>query len=677
MADKRELILDLLARDKTGQGTGSAARNLDKVGKAADQAGDQAQQFGKATVLASRGADELGDASSRAQRKVDSLSDEIRKVEQDLALLAGQFADTSDAAQRLDISKAIRRSENDLRRLSKSRGILSALIPDTIPPAVTQGLVRSLGTSIASSARGAPGLGLAGAGLAAGLAPSLGAGVSAAVIGGVGLGGIIGGAALVAKDPQVMGHAKAIGKTFTAGIKSEARQSFLGPVTDSLRDVEALAARSVPKIGKIFDATAPSLKGFTGNVARAGDALLDSFVVTAGKSRPVMDALGRLVANTGVQVGKFIETVGDNSDAAASAVDDFNTAMEHTITVAGAVVDALGQIKRATDSVDGVIDSFRSWVEDNSPFDLTADGYAKGSEAAELYRQGVIGAAGAVNDYAAYQKTATGQTTAAATAHDAAARALRGEREALTELGNGIKAQTDPLFGLIDASFTLRQRQDAAAEAARKFGTRSDEARKANIELAKAAFDLNTKVGALGSTFDGKLTPSMRGTLQAAGLTKQQIDAIEREFRNAKKAGDAYAKTYAAKVVINTQIYRRISTIVTSAAQKAYEEEKRRIAQRASGGPVTRGTPYVVGEHGPEVVIPDANGRVLSAAASRGLTRQGTRGNPVPVGGGAAAPATLGAPVSRRTRVELELVGAAEFRTAFKYMIRTMNLIEE
>jgi hypothetical protein len=153
----------------------------------------------------------------------------------------------------------------------------------------------------------------------------------------------------------------------------------------------------------------------------------------------------------------------------------------------------------------------------------------------------------------------------------------------------------------------------------------------------------------------------MRNTYRAAGLTEEQIDDVEREFRAAKKAGDAYAKTYRAKVI--TDYINRYSNVVSSAAQDAYEETKRGMQKRASGGPVSRGTPYLVGEHGPEVVVPNAAGRVVSAAASRGMASHG--GSAV----GASWPSAM--------QVRMELVGPEEFRTMFRKMVRTMNLIPE
>ncbi len=45
------------------------------------------------------------------------------------------------------------------------------------------------------------------------------------------------------------------------------------------------------------------------------------------------------------------------------------------------------------------------------------------------------------------------------------------------------------------------------------------------------------------------------------------------------------------------------------------------VEARASGGPITRGMPYLVGERGPEFIIPNVNGTVLDGAITKQLMR--------------------------------------------------------
>jgi hypothetical protein len=177
-----------------------------------------------------------------------------------------------------------------------------------------------------------------------------------------------------------------------------------------------------------------------------------------------------------------------------------------------------------------------------------------------------------------------------------------------------------------------------------------------------AALDLQGKAGALGATFDGQVTPAMRNTMRAAGLTDDQIEAVAAEFKRAKAAGDRYARNYAAKATLTT-VYK---TIYSTNNENSPGVGSAIRDRRASGGPVSRGTPYLVGEHGPEIVVPSAAGRVLSAAATRGVARSaqlvGTSG------GGGGFPA--GGVTAR-----IQLVGPEESRVWFRKMVRTMDIL--
>jgi hypothetical protein len=128
------------------------------------------------------------------------------------------------------------------------------------------------------------------------------------------------------------------------------------------------------------------------------------------------------------------------------------------------------------------------------------------------------------------------------------AAAAKGERQALSDLAKALKAETDPVFALISAQQGMRDAQAAATKAVKEHGAKSKEARAADVDLAKAAIDLQGAAGNLGNSFNGKLTPAMRDTLKAAGLTKSEINAVAGQFRDAKKDGDKFAGKYAAQV---------------------------------------------------------------------------------------------------------------------------------
>ena len=138
-----------------------------------------------------------------------------------------------------------------------------------------------------------------------------------------------------------------------------------------------------------------------------------------------------------------------------------------------------------------------------------------------------------------------------ASAADAAAAASRGQADALAYLSTKMRAEADPVFGLIDAEKGLADAKTAVSKATRKYGADSDQAREANRKLALAAIDLQGKAGALGNTFDGRLSPAMLQTLRAAGLTEAQIRDVAAQFRAAKRDADKYDGRYAAAVSLD------------------------------------------------------------------------------------------------------------------------------
>ncbi len=131
---------------------------------------------------------------------------------------------------------------------------------------------------------------------------------------------------------------------------------------------------------------------------------------------------------------------------------------------------------------------------------------------------------------------------------DAVAGAARGEHAALGALYSQLKAETDPVFALIDAQQKLKAAQDTASKAIKQHGANSAQAKAADLQLAQAALGLQMASGNLANSFNGKLDPAFRQTLHAAGLTDAQINDVGKQFAEAKKKGDAYAKKYAGNV---------------------------------------------------------------------------------------------------------------------------------
>jgi hypothetical protein len=115
----------------------------------------------------------------------------------------------------------------------------------------------------------------------------------------------------------------------------------------------------------------------------------------------------------------------------------------------------------------------------------------------------------------------------------------------------------------------------------------------------------------------------------AAGFNKAQVQALIHQYgltpkqvETAVKADTAAALAGIAGVqaaLNNLQSY-KVLQIVEVTSKIAAGSAGTNLAGRAAGGPVTAGTPYIVGERRPEVFIPSVSGRIMPRVATGGNT---------------------------------------------------------
>lgn len=652
MADKRELILDLLARDKSGPAVRAFGKGLKDAGDEADKAGKKTKRFGEESQKAGRESDKLGDQVDGTARSMAKLDREIALASAELRVLAKSFADTDDASQRLDISRTIRKAENDIRRLSKSRSLLKVDIePDVggFGKKLVAGLSAASG-SIAGATSKAVGPTI-GAAIGAAAAPVLISTVGSAISAGAGLGVIGAGIALaVKKDVKIQEAGKALGTRFTEGLTSAATRNLSVPITRSLDILSGAADRTVTKIGKSFQALAPAIVPFTKDVTVAAERMVDALTNVASKSGPAINGLGKSLRLLADGAGDFVEILADGGPEAASNLQ----------LISGATADLARYSAMTLTNVAKLANN--EWLT-GPLLPALRKHYAE-----------------AATEGGRFERHIQGVTSALEGGKDAAI----GQRDALDELSTALRAQTDPVFGLLNAQDNLAEAQKRVSEATKEHGGKSREAKAALRQLAEAALELEGRTGALGDSFNGELTPEMRATLKAAKLTDAQINALAKQFRGAKRDGDKFAKQYAASLKVNGAAQARQKLLDVRAIERSIDRSidiamritgvsnvsKARAAlrkqdARAQGGPVKRDVPYWVGEEGPELIMPKADGHVLTAAQSRAATRPG----PSSMGGGGGGGRGGGV-------VQLELAGEAGVVSFVRSLIRRANLLQ-
>jgi hypothetical protein len=549
--------------------------------------------------------------------KLAALNDSLAISKDKLTSLAHSFADTQDAAQKLDIGKSMAKVQNDINLATKAK----KLIIDAEPKVNDSAKNRFLSgmANLGSLAGNKVGITL---GVAAGAAllPVLAPLVSAAVLGGAGLGGIAGGVALAANDPTVAKFARQLGKGFKADLDKEATGIFQKPVLDSLKVIQSGSKTALVSIGQIFSNVAPYVRPLTEDLNMAAQAILGSLAGASAKAGPVLLAFGDSLVTVAGGVSDFITMVSSGGPEAASSL--------HLIT--GALADFLRQTGLLIEGLNKA--SSTPWLT-GPIFQLLKKHYDDAAEGSRTLGDSTGDLVAQMSD---------------------AERAARGEQDALAALSQELKGQTDPVFAMFSAQDKLAKAHRDAAKAEKDHGRNSEDYRKAVRDAASASLDLEGAVGTLGDQFDGHLSPALRSSLEAAGMTKGEINSLEKQFQTARKKGDDFAKTYAAKAVVNGVPTARHNiqtlkqelqsmktnwniTVRTSFLTfgKPYSQagiNANNIGGLASGGikgaanGQTSGGLTWVGERGPELADLGAGSRVWSAGDSARMAKQGGDG---------------------------------------------------
>lgn len=123
--------------------------------------------------------------------------------------------------------------------------------------------------------------------------------------------------------------------------------------------------------------------------------------------------------------------------------------------------------------------------------------------------------------------------------------------DALRRHADELRAQHDPVFAFVRAADAATDAQDDFNEAVKEHGPESRQARDAAMRMAEAAIALQGAAGDAAGTFSGRLDPALRGAMELAGFTSKQIDAVEKELRDAARAGEAFRGDYRANVSVN------------------------------------------------------------------------------------------------------------------------------
>lgn len=598
----------------TGDDAG-AGRMFDKLGEKAEDASDEIRGF---------------------DRTLNKLDEQIDLTKLHLAVLIDEFKRTGD----MDLLKSARRDRGLIRQLealqNKAEDVTDAMAEagaeagEAVGTGLLSGLRDTLG-SLPAELKGAAIAGAVGIGLV--MAPLVGAALGTAVIGGVGVGGIIGGIALAAKDSRVEAEARELGQRFMAKLGEEA-QPFARPLVLSLRELQEPADDLAETLGRGFEKLAPVTASIARNLAKAQDALEPGLDVAFEAAVPVLRAIGNEIPEIAEATSDFLSYVGEDPDGAIMALSTISEILQSQLRLWGRAIQGAETlyewILRTSQASAEATPDWMGWI---SPLATVADGLGRLGDTAEedLARAKAAGETyvGSIDDI----NSAMYGTVEAATE----------ARGAMVKYQESIEQQFDPIANLVGRLRDVKEAQRRYNEAVKEHGANSSQAQEANLALAAAVLSANTAAANASGTFDGQLTPALRHVLEQGNLTEAQIKDIERQFRAAAATGAGFAKTYTAKAVLDArEFYGSLAAANNALSGSGY------VSGRASGGPVSAGQTYLVGEEGPELITMPRDGYVHDAAATRGMMSGASGGSAAGASGWSSGGGAVGVRVGLR-----------------------------
>jgi hypothetical protein len=361
----RDVEADVTINDKSDRGLGSFVRNLRNADK---ELKDTQRDIDKVSGSTNK----LGSAADRNAQSISRLNRQIQSSQRELQSLARAYADTDDAAKRIDLGKAFNKQQTEIRKLTKTKGILEAITPD---PADVVGLGTKLATGITS---GLGSLGpatpiIAGAAIAA--APLIASTIAGAVIGGAGIGGVVGGVLVASKDARVQGAFQGFSEDLGKRLETAAVpfiDTTIAGIGEIDKAIDSVDLESIFRNSAEF--VAPLSEGVGSFITDLGDGIED-LVANAG---PVIDSIGRGLEDIGESLGEGLSSLSDNADEAAASLDTVLSSVANLTTGTFAAINGVIELKSSFDEFAGGILAFDSGLKlINKGFDLLSDNEGK------------------------------------------------------------------------------------------------------------------------------------------------------------------------------------------------------------------------------------------------------------------------------------------------------------
>lgn len=583
-----------------------AKQKLKAVGDQAEKTGDQIEEMGDQATAAGKSSEKAGDKLKTTGDDIGHVNKRVIELSDSYKGLVAEFNRTGDTSLLKDLGK-------EKRQLRKFEGLAKDLLPK---PADVAKEGMSLGSTLmgavsAGAKAGGPyltGVLVAAAALAT---PGIAATLGGAIIGGAGLGGIVGGVMLAAKDPRVEAAGHELGETLLGELQDSSR-GFVEPVLRSLEKVgnAGWAAKLAPTFDKLAAKVDPLADGFI----EAGDSIVGAFDRIGDTAGPVLDVLADGIPELADAFEDFIKSVTDDPEAAAQALELFIDAAGDAIRFAGDFIEVLIGIHGAAYDVAEALGIISE--EERSFQRLT---YATGGEIKNLV-QHTEDAEQALYDFDDAMKEVFGRTLSVREA------TLRYE-QSIDDLAEGIKNGSRSLK---EETQNGRDNWDLIIGATKSI----EENREARVRQGMSIEESNAR-------YVDELE-SLRKQLIHLGYNKEAVNKYIAELK--KVPIEAITEIHLKGIKAALADIKELSTALGAVAGYGIQAAISGPGHRASGGPVSAGQSYIVGENGPELLqMGSSSGHVFNASQTAAMTTSGASGGSsrIAAGGGMQVAVTV------------------------------------
>lgn len=447
--------------------------------------------------------------------------------------------------------------------------------------------------------------------------PAIGAAIDGVLLAGVGLGGLAAGIVGQIHDPGVEKAFGGVADT-AMSVLTESTKAFAGPLAGIGEKIQSDLLKAEPKLEAAFDRLAPHLTAlFTGAEGLFKEAA-PGFLEALQASGPILDELGQDLPGLGHAFSTFFHSISQGEPGARDALHALFIITEATVEGLGYLTEGLSKTYTGLEAVGslakGDLGGFARKMAD-----LTASG----PKVADAVGHIAAIAGAAKTDFAGLAQ----QIGATKVNADTLAGAMSGKIfDQLMSADHATLGWYESLNSLKDALSQNGKTLDITTQK----GEANREAILNVIAANVQAYQTNIASGVAATVaaadYD-KNTESLRKQLTQAGYTKTEIDGLINKYAGVPDAVNTTIAIEGLTQAISDldDLIAKINNIPGAHIEiQGHKYTTQSAADThhgyAAGGRFPAGKPMIVGEKGPELMLPNFAGTVIPNDALRSLS---------------------------------------------------------